>query len=40
MSGNVIPLSRHDSSGEKRTLLTEEDIRLITELGNKLIDDG
>jgi hypothetical protein len=40
MTGNVVPLSRHDSSGEKRTRLTEEDIRLITELGNKLIEDG
>lgn len=40
MPGNVIPLSRHDSSGEKKTLLTDEDIRLITELGEKLISDG
>jgi len=40
MPGKVIPLSRHDSFGEKRTLLTKEDIRLITELGNKLISDG
>jgi hypothetical protein len=40
MTGNVIPLSSRDSSGEKRALLTDDDIRLITEVGNKLIHDG
>ena len=40
MPGKVIPLSSHDAFGEKRTLLTEDDIRLITELGNRLIHDG
>lgn len=40
MPGNVIPLSRHDSFGDKKILLTDEDIRLITEFGNSLINDG
>ena len=40
MTGKVIPLSSHDSFGEKKILLTEEDIRLITEAGNKLISAG
>lgn len=40
MPGKVIPLSSHDSFGEKKILLTDEDIRLITEVGNKLISDG
>ena len=40
MSGKVIPLSRHDSFGDKKLMLTEEDIRLITEFGNSLINDG
>ena len=40
MSGNIIPLSRHDTFSEKKTLLSEDDIRLITELGDKLIRDG
>lgn len=40
MSGNVIPLSRHDSFGKKKTLLSEDDVRLITELGDRLIRDG
>lgn len=40
MPGKVIPLSSHDSFGEQRILLTVEDIRLITDVGNKLISDG
>jgi len=40
VTGKVIPLSRYAASGKKKTLLSEEDIRLITELGNRLIDDG
>jgi hypothetical protein len=40
MPGNVIPLSSHISFGEKKILLSDEDIRLITEVGNKLISDG
>lgn len=40
MTGKVIPLSSHDSFGEKKTLLTDGDIQLITDLGNKLIQDG
>jgi hypothetical protein len=40
MPGNVIPLSRRDSISEKKTLLSDDDIRLITELGNRLIRDG
>jgi len=40
MPGNVIPLSGQDSFSEKKISLTEEDIRLIREAGNKLIRDG
>jgi hypothetical protein len=40
MPGTIIPLSSHESYGEKQTLLTDDDIRLITDLGNKLIHDG
>lgn len=40
MPGKVIPMSRYDSSDAKKTLLSQEDIRLITELGHKLINDG
>ena len=40
MSGDVIPLSRRDSISEKKTLLSDDDIRLITELGDRLIRDG
>ena len=40
MPGTIIPLSSHDSYGEKRTLLTEDDLRLIADLGEKLIRDG
>ncbi|MEM9681915.1 MAG: hypothetical protein AAF942_01500, partial [Pseudomonadota bacterium] len=40
MTGKIIPLSSHDSFSEKRSLLTDEDVRLITELGEKLISDG
>jgi hypothetical protein len=40
MTGNVIPLSSRDSAGENGALLTDDDIRLITEVGNRLIDDG
>jgi hypothetical protein len=40
MSGKVIPLSGRESNGEKKTLLTDDDIRLITDLGNRLIDTG
>lgn len=40
MTGKVIPLSSHDSFSEKKSLLTDEDVRLITELGEKMISDG
>jgi hypothetical protein len=40
MPGKVIPLSSHDAFVEKKTLLTDGDIRLITDLGNRLIQDG
>jgi hypothetical protein len=40
MPGKVIPLSGRDSYSEKRSLLTDDDIRVITDLGNKLIHDG
>lgn len=40
MPGTIIPLSSHDSYGEKKTLLSDEDIRLITDLGDKLIRGG
>jgi hypothetical protein len=40
MPGKVIPLSGRETYGEKRTLLTDDDIRLITDLGNRLIHDG
>ena len=40
MPATIIPLSSHDSYGEKKTLLSDGDIRVITELGNRLIHDG
>ena len=40
MPGKIIRLSRHASVNENKIRLTAEDIRLITELGNRLIDDG
>lgn len=40
MPATIIPLSSHDSYGEQKTLLSDGDIRLITELGNRLIQDG
>lgn len=40
MPGTIVPLSSHDAYGEKQTLLTDDDIRLITDLGNRLIRDG
>ena len=40
MPGKVIPLSRLDSFGDNKRVLTQEDIRLITEFGNSLISDG
>ena len=44
MTGKIIPLSSHDSFSdgqpENNSLLTDEDVRLITALGDKLISDG
>jgi hypothetical protein len=40
MPGKVIPLSSRETFGEKSTLLTDNDIRLITDLGNRLIHNG
>ncbi len=40
MTGNVIPLSSRESDDKKRALLTDDDVRLITEVGNRLIHEG
>ena len=40
MPGKVIPLSSRESRGMPSALLTDDDIRLITDLGNRLIENG